>query len=141
MSRAVEVKKPQEAQKAKALWNLKAPKGAGEEHCDPGRKDNILKINKTRLAFWEEHLKDPIVALDKALKCVENSCWKVWARELCGGSVLQWSVASSNVCGRSRSGRAFGPTWTHGIVCVYAQHPWSGMYQGSTGLTASSSSS
>ena len=26
---------------------------------------------KTRLELWEEHLKDPIVALDKALKCVE----------------------------------------------------------------------
>ena len=25
--------------------------------------------NKTRLELWEEH---PIVALDKALKCVEN---------------------------------------------------------------------
>ena len=29
--------------------------------------------NKTRLELWEEHLKDPIVAVDKALKCVENS--------------------------------------------------------------------
>ena len=36
-------------------------------------EDNILARNKTRLALWEEHLKDPIVALDKALKCVENS--------------------------------------------------------------------
>ena len=50
MSRAVGVKKPQEAQ-----------------------EDNILERNKTRLALWEEHLKDPIVALDKALNCVENS--------------------------------------------------------------------
>ena len=31
----------------------------------------------------------------------------------CGGSDLQWlAQASSTVCGRSRSGRAFGPTWT-----------------------------
>ena len=50
-----------------------------------------------------------------------------------GGSGLQWlAQASSNVCGRSRSGRAFGPTQTRGIVCVCAQHPWSGMCQGST---------
>ena len=74
MSRAVGVKKPQEAQKAKALWKMKAAKDAGEEYYDPTREDNILGRNKTRLALWEEHLKDPIVALDKALKCVENSC-------------------------------------------------------------------
>ena len=66
MSRAVGVKKPQEA------WEMKAAKDAGEECCDAVREDDILG-NKTRLALWEEHLKDPIVALDNALKCVENS--------------------------------------------------------------------
>ena len=73
MSRAVGVKKPQEAQKATALWKMKAAKDAGEECYDPTREDNILGRNRTRLALWEEHLKDPIVALAKALKCVENS--------------------------------------------------------------------
>ena len=34
MSRAVGVKKPQEAQKAKALWKMKAAKDAGEEYHD-----------------------------------------------------------------------------------------------------------
>ena len=34
----------------------------------------FLGINNTRLELWEEHLKDQIVALDKALKCVENQC-------------------------------------------------------------------
>ena len=57
----------------------------------------------------------------------------------CGCSGLQWlAQASSNFCGSSLSGRAFGRTWTRGIVCVHAQHPWSGMYQGSTGRMASS---
>ena len=42
---------------------------------------------------------------------------------------------------KTQSGRAFGPTWTRRIVCVCAQHPWSGMYQGSTGRMASSFSS
>ena len=37
----------------------------------PAREDNIKGINETRLALWEEHLKDPIDALVKALKCVE----------------------------------------------------------------------
>ena len=44
------------------------------KYYDPVREDNILGRNKTRLALWEENLKDPMVALDEALKCVENSC-------------------------------------------------------------------
>ena len=50
------VKKPQDAQKAKHLWKMKAAK---EEYYDPTREENILGRNKTRLALWEEHLKDP----------------------------------------------------------------------------------
>ena len=38
--------------------------------------------NKTRLALWEEHLKDPIQALDNALKCLEHSWSKVLPRDL-----------------------------------------------------------
>ena len=67
MSRAVGVKKPQEAQKAKALWKMKAAEDAGEEYHDPTREDYIRRRNETRQALWEEHLKDPIDALDKAL--------------------------------------------------------------------------
>ena len=60
----------------------------------------------------------------------------------CGGSVLQWPVlASLKVCGRSRSGRASGPTWIRWIVCVHAQHPWNGTCQGSMGRMAGSCSS
>ena len=73
MSRAVGVKKPQEAQKAKALWTMKgeAAKDAGEEYYDPTSEESIKGRNETRLALWEEHLKDPIVALDNAQKCVD----------------------------------------------------------------------
>ena len=63
---------PQEAQQAKASWAMKAAKDRREEFYDPARKDNILGRKKTRLELWEEHLKDPIAALDKALKCVEH---------------------------------------------------------------------
>ena len=49
---------------------------------DPEREDNILARNRTRSALWEEHLKDPVEALDKALKCIGNSCQKVLARVL-----------------------------------------------------------
>ena len=74
MSRAVGVKKPQEAQKANALWTMKAAKDRKEEFYDPAREEDISKRNKTRLELWEEHLKDPKAALDKALKCVESQC-------------------------------------------------------------------
>ena len=72
MSKAVGVKKPQEAQKARAQWTMKAAKDRREEFYDPARGKDILGRNKTRLELWEEHLKDPIVALDKALKSVED---------------------------------------------------------------------
>ena len=39
----------------------------------PTREEGIKGRNETRLALWEGHLKDPIVALDKALKSVEIS--------------------------------------------------------------------
>ena len=74
MSEAAGVKKPNEKQKAEALWKMKAAKDRREDFYDPERKDNILVRNRTRLELWEAHLKDPVVALDKALKCVENSC-------------------------------------------------------------------
>ena len=70
MSRAAGVKKPNESQKARALWRMKAARDSGEDFYDPERKDNILGRNKTRLELWEEHLKGPIAALDKALRCV-----------------------------------------------------------------------
>ena len=92
MSRAVGVKKPQEAQNAKALWKMKAAKEAGEEYYDPKREDNILGRSKTRLALWEEHLKDPIGALEKALKRVENQ------RQKCRPKALREKVFSNDCC-------------------------------------------
>ena len=71
VSKAAGARKPSESQKAKALWTMKAVKDRREDFYDPARKDNILKRNQTRLELWEEHLKDPIIALDKALKSLE----------------------------------------------------------------------
>ena len=59
----------------KALWKMKETRESGEEDNDPARKDNISGRNKTRLELWDEHLKDPLVALDKAWKCLENQYW------------------------------------------------------------------
>ena len=50
---------------------MKAAKDAGGQYYDPTHEDNIKGRNETKLALWEEHLKDPIVALHKAMKCVE----------------------------------------------------------------------
>ena len=71
MSRALGVKNPQEAQKAKALRAMKAAKDRKEEFYDPAREDIPNRIKK-RLEFWEEHLRDPVAALDKASECVES---------------------------------------------------------------------
>ena len=51
---------------------MKAAKDAGEEYYDPAREDNVIRRKKTTSALWEEHLKDPTVALDNALQCVEG---------------------------------------------------------------------
>ena len=49
---------------------LKTAKDRKEEFYDPAREEDISRRNETRSESWEEHLKDPIAALDKALKCV-----------------------------------------------------------------------
>ena len=80
------------SQKAKALWASKAAKDRGEEFCDPARKDNLLGRKRTRLELWEVHLKDPIIASYKALKCVENPYQSLFlAQSSCEKArVLQW---------------------------------------------------
>ena len=71
-SKATEAKKPSESEKAKDCWTMKAAWDRGEEFCDPARTEDFLGSTRTRLGLWEEHLKDPIVALEKALECLER---------------------------------------------------------------------
>ena len=73
MSRAVGGQEAAGGSESKSPLKMKAAKDAGEEYYDPTRDDNIWGRNETRLALWEEHIKDPTVALDQVLKCVENS--------------------------------------------------------------------
>ena len=49
MSKAIGVRKPQEGQKAKALWALKAANDREEEFYDPAREEETSRRNKTRL--------------------------------------------------------------------------------------------
>ena len=72
MSKAAGARQPSESQKAKALWAIKAAKDRGKHFYDPARKEIILGRNQTRLELWGEHLKDPITALEKALKRLEK---------------------------------------------------------------------
>ena len=108
-----------------AKWNSKSESplgnkgGQGQERgflC-PEPKDNILERNRTRLELWEEHLKDLIVVLDQALKCVENSCWawilaRVFVVEVVFNDLRRLPPTSV-----WEAARAFGSTWTRGIVC------------------------
>ena len=58
--------------RAKTFWAMMAAKDRKEDFFDPVRKDKILGRSQTRQELWREHLKDPIAALDEALKCWEN---------------------------------------------------------------------
>ena len=49
LSRDLGVKKPQEAQKAKAVWAMKAAKDRKEEFCDPAREEDISRTNKNAI--------------------------------------------------------------------------------------------
>ena len=51
---------------------MKAAWDRGEDYYDPARKEDILCRTRTCLDLREEHLEDPIVALEKALECLEN---------------------------------------------------------------------
>ena len=48
-SKAAGERKPNESQKSKALWKMKAARDNGEDFYDPERKDNIWGRNRTRL--------------------------------------------------------------------------------------------
>ena len=99
---------------------MKAAKDRQEEFYDPAHKDNILGRNTTRLELWEKHLKDLIVALDKALKCVEEISIEGFGPSAGERCVLQRLMMASETWVRSRSGRAFGPTWMRWKLCVCA---------------------
>ena len=63
----------------------------------PQRK-HFWEGNRTTLELWEEHLKDPIISLDKAVKCVENQYQgSLLVRDLC-------EIVVSMTCGREGSG-------------------------------------
>ena len=65
VSWAGRVKKPQEAQKAKALWKMKAAKDAREHYYDPMREEGMKGRNETILALWE------------FLRWRQRSAWKI----------------------------------------------------------------
>ena len=88
---------------------MKAAKDAGEEYYDPTREVNVKRRNETRLALWEGHLKDPIVALDKALNKVRGSS----VLGLTVGSRLLWNRGCNDLrpCGFRSGPRVVGQTF------------------------------
>ena len=65
---------------------MKAAKDAGEEYYDRDRKDKILRRNETRLAHWEENLKDPIGCVGQSPKVRGSSVLRLTV-----GSRLLWN--------------------------------------------------
>ena len=106
---------------------MKAAKDAGEDDSyDPTREDNIQDNILGRNT-------DKVSTLGRAPQRPDRGTGQCF--EVCGEFVLEgllarellWmerppmasALASSKVCGRSRSGRAFGPTWIRWMVCVF----------------------
>ena len=143
MSKAAGARKPSESQTDKALWAMKAVKDRREDFYDPARKDNILKRNQTRLELWEEHLKDPIIALDKALEKLGDSVSRMIGgpRHFVEVVVFNGLRPRCQKCGTHRCEKVFGLVWARGIVCVCAQPPRIGKFREVWGRVASSSSS
>ena len=114
--------------KAKAFRVMKAAKDTGEDHHDPARKENILGRKETRLELWEEHVKDPIIALDKALKCLENPLTLLsrspggWPLARSFSWEVAWIAMACSCLGTEilpkmwggRFGKAFCLAWTRG---------------------------
>ena len=121
MSRAVGVKKPQEAhKKSGALEKMKAAKNCGEEYYGPTRECKILGRNKTRLTLLEEHLKNPIVALDKALKWVEKT-YRGLGPSAWWKGVSQWRALAFSKFWKNDLERHLAPLGSHGL-CVFAHN-------------------
>ena len=72
LSQAAGAKKPSESQKSESPLGNESGLVQGEEFYDPVCEEDILGRTTTRLELWEEHLKDPLAALAKALGCLEN---------------------------------------------------------------------
>ena len=138
LSKALGAKKPQEAQEAKALWPMKAVKDRREEFHDPARKDNILGRNWTRLELWGRAPQRPNCGPGQSPK-VRGSAGLKLARGFVEARqqwhAIGWCRIWCYRCGK----RSCGLFWMLGIVCVYAQSPRNGMFQGDSGRTASSS--
>ena len=95
---------------AEALGAMKAARDRDEEFHDPARKEDILGRTKTRLVLWEEHLTDPVSALEKAFECMEAA----WFHRLSASLVRKCCKR----CGKDPPGRGLavsGPKGCYGF--------------------------
>ena len=76
-------KKPQEAQKARALWAMKAAKDRREAFYDPTRKDNVLERNKNVIGVVERTSQRSKCCAGQSIKLRGRSVLEVGSR-LCG---------------------------------------------------------
>ena len=73
LHKAVNLKKPGDNKKAKALWTLKGAKDKGTGYFDLSSVQQIETRSKVRLALWEIYMRSPTAALEEALKRTEDS--------------------------------------------------------------------
>ena len=129
LSRLQELRSRVKVKKPKAFWAMKALERC-EEYYDPARKEDTLGRTKTRLEWWEEHLKDPVPALAKALECLENPYWgwhlvsQFAVASFCRRNAFQhrWCKDFAKEVGTALLGKASGLTRTHGMRCPCAHH-------------------
>ena len=96
--------------KKQNFWAMKAAMDRGEVYHDPAREEDILGRTKPRLELWEEHLKDPITALDKEVLGEPRTEVGRWLEASRGQSLgLQWPAVVwvprfCKRCGKGPSG-------------------------------------
>ena len=121
MSMTTGAKQPSESQKAKAFWAMKRP-GTGVRNI---MIQLAMKISwaeqKLAWIWWEAHLKDPIVALEKSVGMLgESATGSAFGCTVCRGQSLssQWRAASLV---RRFCKRCGGPHWEGVWPCL---DPW-----------------
>ena len=72
MRKAAGVRKPNESKRSEGRLEDEGGKRRGSGFFMTQSARTTFWEEKKRLELSEEHLKDPIVALDKALKCLEK---------------------------------------------------------------------
>ena len=70
MSKAVSVRHPSGSSRAKTLWKVRDAKERGDAYYDQASEQTVVSGDAFRQEVWSEHLQQPALALDEALRIV-----------------------------------------------------------------------